>query len=250
MQSKDLKFDEPKFESKAFQLTDEEEKICKKARELGSEKFAPRAYQYDDEAKYPTENYKGVNEQTAAQIAESRQFRIALRTAMVTPAQEEVNKTYYPPIETSVQSVSPTEVYIRIEYYAMGDDPDGLVEVLKALVEHWDEEYEIHEVVKKTFIWAARQAKVANQAAPGELSLEEQRLFDVEDSKQVQIWKKFCENRCEYFISSFPSVFNLSKEIGKQKTVDKLFIKHDLHYNYVGNEVLYLDFLKIFNKKY
>ena len=73
-------------------------------------------------------------------------------------------------------------------------------------------------------------------------------LFGVENSKQVQIWKKFCENRCEYFINSFPSVFNLIKEIGKQKTVDKLFIKGDIHYNYAGNEVLYLDFLKVFRK--
>jgi len=31
------------------------------------------------------------------------------------------------------------------------------------------------------FIWAARQAKVADKAAPGELSLEEQKLFKVED---------------------------------------------------------------------
>lgn len=63
MQSKDLKFDEPMFESKAFQLTDEEEKICKKARELGSERFAPRARQYDDEAKFPTENYKDLHKE-------------------------------------------------------------------------------------------------------------------------------------------------------------------------------------------
>ena len=72
-------------------------------------------------------------------------------------------------------------------------------------------------------------------------------LFDVENSKQVKIWKKFCENRCEYFINSFPSIFNLSKKIGKQKTIDKLYIKHDVHYNYAGNKLLYLDFLKVFN---
>ena len=36
----------------------------------------------------------------------------------------------------------------------------------------------------------------------------------------------------------------------KQQTIDKMYIKHDLHYNYAGNEVLYLDFLKIFNKGY
>ena len=62
------------------------------------------------------------------------------------------------------------------------DDPDGLIEVLKALVEHWDDWHnEVHDVVKKTFIWAARQAKVASQAAPGELGLEEQKIFEVEE---------------------------------------------------------------------
>ena len=78
--------------------------------------------------------------------------------------------------------------------------------------------------------------------------LPQQVLFDVENSKQVQIWKKFCENKCEYFINSFPSFFNLSKKIGKQGTIDKLFLKNDGHYNYEGNEVLYLDFLKIFRQ--
>ena len=127
-------------------------------------------------------NYKGINEQTAPAIAESRQFRIALRKAMTEPVQEAVNKSYYPPIETETLSVSPTEIFIRIGYYASMDDPDGLVEVLKALVEHWDDWHnEVHDVVKKTFIWAARQAKVADQAAPGELGLEEQKLFEVED---------------------------------------------------------------------
>ena len=32
MQPQDLKFDGPMFESKAFQLTQEEEEICKRAR--------------------------------------------------------------------------------------------------------------------------------------------------------------------------------------------------------------------------
>ena len=47
----------------------------------------------------------------------------------------------------------------------------------KSEIEYWDDWHnEIHDVIKKTFVWAARQAKVADQAAPGELSLEEQRL--------------------------------------------------------------------------
>ena len=49
-------------------------------------------------------------------------------------------------------------------------------------------------------------------------------------------------------LNSFQSFFNLRKEIGKQKTVDKMYIKHDVHYNYLGNEVLYFDFLKVFKK--
>ncbi|SVD01439.1 uncharacterized protein METZ01_LOCUS354293, partial [marine metagenome] len=51
------------FESKAFQLTQEEEEICKRARKLGIEKFAPRAHKYDNEAKFPTENYKDFHKQ-------------------------------------------------------------------------------------------------------------------------------------------------------------------------------------------
>ena len=73
-------------------------------------------------------------------------------------------------------------------------------------------------------------------------------LFDVENSRQVKIWKKFCENKCEFFINSFPSFFNISKEIGKQETVDQFFIKKDMHFNLAGNEILYLDFVKIFKK--
>ena len=75
-------------------------------------------------------------------------------------------------------------------------------------------------------------------------------LFDVENSRQVKIWKKFCENKCEFFINSFPSFFNISKEIGKQETVDQFFIKKDMHFNLAGNEILYLDFIKTFNKGY
>ena len=75
-------------------------------------------------------------------------------------------------------------------------------------------------------------------------------LFYVENSRQVKIWKKFCENKCEFFINSFPSFFNISKEIGKQETVDQFFIKKDMHFNLAGNEILYLDFIKTFNKGY
>lgn len=54
--------DEPMFETKAFKLSKNEEALCKKARILGKNKFLDRAYQYDDEAIFPSENYKDLFE--------------------------------------------------------------------------------------------------------------------------------------------------------------------------------------------
>ena len=52
--------DEPMFETKAFKLSKQEENLCKKARNLGIKKFAGRAYKYDDEAVFPSENYQDL----------------------------------------------------------------------------------------------------------------------------------------------------------------------------------------------
>ena len=52
--------DEPMIETKAFRLSKQEETLCKKARNLGSKKFANRAYKYDDEAIFPSENYQDL----------------------------------------------------------------------------------------------------------------------------------------------------------------------------------------------
>ena len=51
---------QPIFEPEAWNLTDEQARLCTIARELAEEKFAPRAAQYDREASFPTENYKDM----------------------------------------------------------------------------------------------------------------------------------------------------------------------------------------------
>ncbi len=58
---KTQQLDEPMFEAKAYKLSLEEEKICKKARYLGKEKFSKRADKFDDQASFPTENYKDLH---------------------------------------------------------------------------------------------------------------------------------------------------------------------------------------------
>jgi alkylation response protein AidB-like acyl-CoA dehydrogenase len=51
---------EPIFDPEAWGLTDKQEELCRRARTLASEKFAPRASGYDRAAAFPTENYKDL----------------------------------------------------------------------------------------------------------------------------------------------------------------------------------------------
>ena len=57
------KIDEPMFEAKAYKLSNKEEKICSIARKLGINKFSKRAEKYDNEASFPTENYKDLHKE-------------------------------------------------------------------------------------------------------------------------------------------------------------------------------------------
>ena len=49
--------DAPVFDPEQWGLTEQQEKLSKLARDLGREKFAPRASKYDHEASFPTENF-------------------------------------------------------------------------------------------------------------------------------------------------------------------------------------------------
>mgnify|MGYP001187887038 CR=1 FL=1 len=53
--------DEPMFEAKAYKLSNKEKIICSIARKLGINKFSKRAEKYDNEASFPTENYKDLH---------------------------------------------------------------------------------------------------------------------------------------------------------------------------------------------
>jgi alkylation response protein AidB-like acyl-CoA dehydrogenase len=55
--------DEPIFEAKAFNLSKQEKDLSTKARKLGNKKFSARAFEYDDEARFPVENYKDLHEE-------------------------------------------------------------------------------------------------------------------------------------------------------------------------------------------
>jgi len=52
--------DEPIFDPDSFGLSDQQRELTALARQLGMNKFAPRAAGYDREAKFPTENYQDL----------------------------------------------------------------------------------------------------------------------------------------------------------------------------------------------
>lgn len=53
--------DAPIFDPTAFGLTAQQAELGALARELGREKFAPRAFHYDRDALFPTANYRDLH---------------------------------------------------------------------------------------------------------------------------------------------------------------------------------------------
>jgi hypothetical protein len=72
---------------------------------------------------------------------------------------------------------------------------------------------------------------------------------DTVDSQQVRIWKAFCERRCEYFFNSFPSFFQVARDLGTEKAVEKLFIKGDVHHVSAGTDLIAQDFLEVYRQR-
>jgi len=68
---------------------------------------------------------------------------------------------------------------------------------------------------------------------PGQL------LFDEVNSKQVKIWKKFCENKCKNFINLFPIFFENIEIEGKKNTIDNYYLKNDVHFNDKGHRKIF-----------
>ena len=56
----------------------------------------------------------------------------------------------------------------------------------------------------------------------------------------------FCENRCEFFFNNFPDFFEEINKSNKKDVISKYYIKGDVHFNSLGNEKLYKNFVNNF----
>ena len=71
-------------------------------------------------------------------------------------------------------------------------------------------------------------------------------LYDVEESKQVKIWRDFCVNKCANFYNSFPTFFELVRSSDKKAVIGNYFIYGDVHFNESGNQLIAADFFKTY----
>ena len=71
--------------------------------------------------------------------------------------------------------------------------------------------------------------------------------YDSRDSKQVKIWKKFCENKCEKFINNFPAFFDSIDEKGLYETVKTYYLPNDVHFSNKGHYILAENFINSLN---
>ena len=69
---------------------------------------------------------------------------------------------------------------------------------------------------------------------------------NLSNNKQAQVWREFCNNRCEMYIDTFPVFDQLVKEFGVMKVYSDYFINGDIHFNKRGNEIIF----EVLDKKY
>ena len=66
-------------------------------------------------------------------------------------------------------------------------------------------------------------------------------------NRQVEIWKSFCQQRCEKFVNLFPAYRGLISDHGLDVVYDQYFIDGDVHFNKMGNQLVF-DEIKHVNK--
>jgi hypothetical protein len=69
----------------------------------------------------------------------------------------------------------------------------------------------------------------------------QQLLYDGEDSRQVRIWRDWCEQKCRHFFNHFPALFEYKRS--HQGFLRDLFIWGDVHYNAFGNALIARDLI-------
>ena len=71
-------------------------------------------------------------------------------------------------------------------------------------------------------------------------------MHDTEVSKIVNLMSNFCKNKCEFFFNNFPDFFHDINNSNKKDIILKYYINGDVHFNSLGNEKLFVNFINNF----
>ncbi|WP_036291873.1 hypothetical protein [Methylosinus sp. PW1] len=74
-----------------------------------------------------------------------------------------------------------------------------------------------------------------------------QLLYDVENSRQAQIWRDWCAEKCKRFFDHFPAFFQYKD--GHADYVRDLYFWADVHFNGEGNRLLAADLIEKYRRR-
>ena len=66
-------------------------------------------------------------------------------------------------------------------------------------------------------------------------------VHDTADSRQVRMWREWCQGKCKRFISLFPAFLAVKDHCPQSKPgcwYQRLFVFGDMHYNATGNTLV------------
>ena len=115
-----------------------------------------------------------------------------------------------------------------------GDDEYGKIGVNGAIAKSLEMMEKLFDLCEKNNI----RLSVGVYPWPGQI------LHDIEESRQVKIWRNFCVGKCANFYNSFPTFFGLAGSSGREWVIRNYFFYDDMHFNENGNRLIASDFLK------
>ena len=70
--------------------------------------------------------------------------------------------------------------------------------------------------------------------------------YDVENNKQLKLWKNFCLENCKKFYNLMKPFYDLLKNEQFSNVYRKIYIENDHHFNEEGNKIIAENFLKLY----
>ena len=74
----------------------------------------------------------------------------------------------------------------------------------------------------------------------------QQLQYDKRNSKHVEMWKSYCEEKCYKFINFFPYFFDEKEKKSFLEVYKKYYFWNDVHFNAEGNRVIAQKLIKEF----